>query len=149
MIKPPGRPEIPASSAPELELELKLNRNQIKLGGVSPVACVCLGFGFGLGLGLGVLYGRRRNALYILQFEQPLVAPPPYTDVYNSQRCVCVCVLGGGGGMERGDRGGVASIIRGVLRHQANKQAAHKQRTVKITSMEAIMARAPFYEPRN
>lgn len=58
-------------------------------------------------------------------------------------------LVGWGEGVERGDRGGVASIIRGVLRHQANKQAAHKQRTVKITSMEAIMARAPFYEPRN
>jgi len=47
--------------------------------------------------------------LYILQFEQPLVA--------GTQTFI----------IRRGVRGGVVSIIRGVLRHQANKQAAHKQ----------------------
>jgi len=48
--------------------------------------------------------------LYILQFEQPLVAG---TQTFIIRKGV------------RG--GGVVSIIRGVLRHQANKQAAHKQ----------------------
>lgn len=121
--------EISASSA--------RNRNQIKLGGgvwclerskLGVAGCWVLGTGCCSSCCVCVRTEEERIVYFAIW-----TAASCRTRTFIIRRGVC----------------GVVSIIRGVLRHQANKQAAHKQRTVKITSMEAIMARAPFYEPRN